>query len=154
MLRGLSDCIYKLVTYANTVLFAILILIIFAQVVLRYAFATSVIWGEELSKFIFVWLMFLGISSGIYNSKHLGIAYFAGKVSARGQLLIKYFCYGLTIMFFSILCVTGAMLSLMNMDSLSPVLNVAYGYVYVIIPLSSLFCVLYSITIVKEVAGQ
>jgi TRAP-type C4-dicarboxylate transport system, small permease component len=154
MLRSFSDWTYKFVTCASTVLFAVLILLIFAQVVLRYAFATSVIWGEELSKFVFVWLMFLGISSGIYNSKHLGIAYFAGKISPRGQLLVKYFCYGMTIVFFSILCWAGAMLSLANLDSLSPVLHVAYGLVYAIIPFSSLLCVLFSVTILTEVAGQ
>ena len=154
MLRSLSDCIYKFVTCVNTLLFAVLIVIVFAQIIFRYVFATSFIWGEELSKYIFVWLMFLGISSGIYNSKHLGISYFAGKISDRGQLMIKYFCYGLTIIFFSVLCSSGFIFSLMNMDSLSPVLQIAYGYVYGIIPLSSLFCVLYSVTIVKEIASQ
>ncbi|MHC1758774.1 MAG: TRAP transporter small permease [Negativicutes bacterium] len=154
MLRNLSDLLYKSVTVVNAILFAALIVIVFTQVIFRYVFASSFIWGEELSKYIFVWLMFLGISSGIYNSKHLGISYFAGKLSIQGQQMVKYFCYGLTILFFSILGGTGFMFSLMNMDSLSPVLHIAYGYIYGIIPITSLFCVLYSITIVKEVAGH
>ena len=33
---------------------------VFIQVVLRYVFATSFLWGEELSLFAFIWCVFLG----------------------------------------------------------------------------------------------
>lgn len=154
MFRRLSDWLNRCVTFISAFLFGILILIVFSQVIFRYVFASSFIWGEELGKYIFVWLMFLGITTGVYNSKHLGIAYFAGKVSKRGQVWIKYFCYGLSIAFFSILGITGFLFSLMNMDSSSPVLPVAYGYIYSVIPVASILCVIYSIAILLEVHKQ
>lgn len=154
MFRRLSDFLNRGVTVISTILFGLLIFLVFSQVVFRYVLASSFIWGEELGKYIFVWLMFLGITTGVYNSKHLGIAYFAGKVSKRGQIWIKYFCYGLSIAFFTILGITGFLFSLMNIDSSSPVLPIAYGYIYSVVPLASILCVIYSITILLEVHAQ
>ena len=41
-------------------LLAFITLGVFIQVVLRYVFATSFLWGEELSLFAFIWCVFLG----------------------------------------------------------------------------------------------
>jgi len=42
-----------------------LILMVFSQVVLRFLFDSSLVWVEELGRFIFMWLMFLGITVGV-----------------------------------------------------------------------------------------
>ena len=41
-------------------LLAFITLGVFIQVVLRYVFATSFLWGEELSLFAFIWCVFIG----------------------------------------------------------------------------------------------
>ena len=42
---------------------------VFIQVVLRYLFATSFLWGEELSLFAFIWCVFLG-TRGLLLAAH------------------------------------------------------------------------------------
>jgi len=41
---------------------------VFIQVVLRYVFAMSFLWGEELSLFAFIWCIFLG--TAVCSSRH------------------------------------------------------------------------------------
>ena len=50
-------------------LLAFITLGVFIQVVLRYLFATSFLWGEELSLFAFIWCVFLG-SRGLLLAAH------------------------------------------------------------------------------------
>ncbi len=55
------------------VLMSIMTLVIFAQVVFRYALNNSLSWSEELARFIFIWLIYLGVSYGCKQMKHLKI---------------------------------------------------------------------------------
>lgn len=47
--------------------------LIFVQVVLRYGFSYSLSWSEELARYLFVWLMWLGVSYAARNRTHLRV---------------------------------------------------------------------------------
>lgn len=47
--------------------------ITFANVVLRYVFNNSLIWGLEVVLILFAWLVLLGISYGFKKTSHLGV---------------------------------------------------------------------------------
>lgn len=53
-------------------LFAAMVLIIFIQVIMRKA-NNSLTWSEELGKFLFVWISWLGISIGQRKGEHIKI---------------------------------------------------------------------------------
>jgi TRAP-type C4-dicarboxylate transport system permease small subunit len=48
-------------------------LILFVQVVMRYVMQSSLSWSEELARYLFVWLVYLGISYGAKIMKHIKI---------------------------------------------------------------------------------
>jgi C4-dicarboxylate transporter DctQ subunit len=48
-------------------------LIIFSQVISRYFFEYTPIWSEELSRFLVVWSIFIGVSIGVRENKHIGV---------------------------------------------------------------------------------
>lgn len=60
-------------TYAATVCFFILTILLTLQVVSRYVFRQSFTWMEELGTIIFVWMIYLGVSGAVTNRKHLRI---------------------------------------------------------------------------------
>lgn len=45
----------------------------FVQVVLRYAFGSGLLWGLEVTGYMFGWLVLIGISYGIRVNAHIGI---------------------------------------------------------------------------------
>jgi len=55
------------------VMFMAMVGIIFFQVIMRYVFNDSLVWSEELGKFLFVWLSWLGISIGHRRREHIKI---------------------------------------------------------------------------------
>ena len=48
-------------------------LLIFAQVVSRYCFNYTPVWSEELSRFLVVWSIFIGVAIGVRNNQHIGV---------------------------------------------------------------------------------
>lgn len=47
--------------------------ILFIQVIMRYVFNNSLSWSEELARYLFIWLVFIGVSYGAKEMKHLKI---------------------------------------------------------------------------------
>ena len=47
--------------------------IIFGQVISRYFFDYTPHWSEELSRYLIVWSIFVGVSVGVRENKHIGV---------------------------------------------------------------------------------
>ncbi len=52
---------------------AVMVALTFGNVVLRYVFNTGIDWAEELSRLMFVWLIFLGAILALRQRVHLGV---------------------------------------------------------------------------------
>ncbi len=63
--------------------FALMVLVIFFQVIMRYVFNNSLYWSEELGKFIFVWISWLGISLGEREGEHIKITILTDRLSFK-----------------------------------------------------------------------
>lgn len=70
-------------------MFAIMVVAIFSQVVMRYVFNNSLYWSEELGKFMFIWISWLGISIGEKRGEHIKITMLTDKFSPKGQHIVN-----------------------------------------------------------------
>ncbi|MDR7314727.1 TRAP transporter small permease [Brevibacillus nitrificans] len=64
-------------------------ILVFGNVVLRYAFDAGIPWSEEMSRFFFVWLTFLGAIGALKDNSHLGVDMFIKKLPRQAKRL----CY-------------------------------------------------------------
>lgn len=74
------------------VMFAAMVGIIFFQVIMRYMFNNSLPWSEELGKFFFVWISWLGISIGHRRNEHIRITLIVDKLPRKFNRLAEAFC--------------------------------------------------------------
>ena len=58
---------------AIAVLLGLMVVVTFINVVLRYLFNASLIWGLEVTLILFAWLVIFGISYGVKKTIHLGV---------------------------------------------------------------------------------
>lgn len=72
----------KLEEILLVLMFIFMVLIIFVQVIMRYVFNNSLAWSEELGKFLFVWLSWVGISIGAKSGEHIKITLLIDKMPA------------------------------------------------------------------------
>ncbi|KXL52772.1 ectoine TRAP transporter small permease protein TeaB [Anaerotignum neopropionicum] len=56
-----------------SILMVIMTVLIFIQVIMRYVFGSSLVWSEEMARYVFIWLIYLGISYGARVMKHIKI---------------------------------------------------------------------------------
>ncbi|MEY2790313.1 MAG: hypothetical protein RL295_477 [Pseudomonadota bacterium] len=109
---------------------ALMVVLVFGNVVMRYAFNSGFTVSEELSRWLFVWLTFLGAVVALRDNAHLGTDMLVGKLGPNG----KRVCMGLSLiaMLYCLwLLFKGSYDQfLVNFQSTSPVLEASMGWFY------------------------
>ena len=81
--------IFKVEEYGLGFILLFISLFMCLQVILRYVFASSVFWAEELMRYLMVLMIFFGASLGIEKGTHIGMDALAKGVSERNRALIE-----------------------------------------------------------------
>ena len=75
----------RLLEWAIVLLLALMVLLVFGNVVLRYAANSGITVSEELSRWLFVWMTFLGAIVAIKEHAHLGTDMLVGRLGPKGK---------------------------------------------------------------------
>ena len=104
-----GDGMYDDSTFIDTIeetliaaILGIMTLITFANVVTRYIFNFNILWGLEVTVFLFAWLVILGASYAMKKGAHLGVDVIINMVSARTRRVLGLMA-GASVLLFSIL---------------------------------------------------
>jgi TRAP-type C4-dicarboxylate transport system permease small subunit len=62
-----------------------MVVLVFGNVVLRYAFNSGIAVSEEVSRWLFVWLTFLGAVVALHEHAHLGTDVLVGRLGPAGK---------------------------------------------------------------------
>ncbi|MAM63589.1 TRAP transporter small permease [Maritimibacter sp. UBA3975] len=73
---------------AIAVILGLMTIVTFVNVVLRYGFNESLIWGLEVTLILFAWLVLLGVSYGVRVTMHLGVDAITGLLSTRPRRVL------------------------------------------------------------------
>src|SRR5437870_8607822 len=64
---------------------AVMVVMVFGNVVLRYAFNSGIIVSEEVSRWLFLWVTFLGAIVALQEHAHLGSDFLIARLPLRGK---------------------------------------------------------------------
>ncbi len=70
----------------TSILLAAIVLLIFGNVFMRYIMNASLSWGEELTLWLFVWFVWLGVSYAFHTGDHVRITVLRDVLSERARL--------------------------------------------------------------------
>jgi TRAP-type C4-dicarboxylate transport system permease small subunit len=85
MLDRLIDGYCRVLTLAVVALLAGMVVLVFGNVVLRYVANSGITVSEELSRWFFVWMTFLGAVIGLRERAHLGTDLLIGRLGRSGK---------------------------------------------------------------------
>lgn len=145
VLQKVARGIYKVFFVFATVAFAVLLTLLLYNVISRNYLGGAVAWIEEGTKFLFCWMMFLGISIGVYSKKHLGVDFLVSKYPKRVKRIFEIISDILSIVLYVALVIYGFKYSAKTMGMMSPIMEIPYGLVYLCVPLCGVFCTFYTI---------
>lgn len=59
------------------------------QVFMRYVMQNSLSWSEELSRYMYIYMLYLGISYGVRTNRHLRISVIQNLLKEKGQKVLS-----------------------------------------------------------------
>ena len=79
------DGYFRLLRLFIALCLAIMVVLVFGNVVLRYAFNSGITVSEELSRWLFVWVTFVGAAVALRDHAHLGMDSVVARLPAWGK---------------------------------------------------------------------
>lgn len=135
----------KIVNIIVTILFIIITIITFVQVITRYFMGISYFWAEELSRFSMVWITFLGATIAVSSSAHTRIDFFINLLPEKLKKFINIFDEFICMFFSIVISIYSIDTVKIAMKNVSTGLKLPMGFVYGALPFAGLFMALYFI---------
>ena len=129
-------------SYSIILISVVMVLVTLAQVFFRYVIAAPLPWSEELARYCFVWIVFLGGAIGLYRGIHLGVDLFVNFLPERLRPGLEALSNALIACFAAAVIYASYPVINMNMLQRSPALGVQMSWIYIAIPISMCLIVL------------
>ncbi len=115
-----------------------LLFLTFANVVGRYVFSRSIFFADEMARFIFVWIVFLGIAKIVKDKRQVAVTLLSDRLSdKKSGFVLESFIALCGLVFLIIVFLGGIKLSRTMMFYSSAALTIPMGIVYLAIPIGS-----------------
>jgi TRAP-type C4-dicarboxylate transport system permease small subunit len=124
------DLYCTLLKFVIALCLAIMVVLVFGNVVLRYGFNSGITISEELSRWLLVWLTFLGAIVAVREHSHLGVDTLVRMLGPAGKRICFVINYGL-MLFADWLLLSGSWRqTLINIDDRAPATGLSIGVFY------------------------
>ena len=143
MLNRLVDSFFKLLEFLVVVCLVAMVIMVFGNVVLRWGFNSGITVSEEMSRYCFIWLTYIGAMVAMREGGHLGVDTLVKHLPVMGKKaclftseMLMLWCNGLFLLG------TWKMHDL-QVTNVSPVVGISmiwiYGIGYVVAVVMGLF---------------
>jgi TRAP-type transport system small permease protein len=122
--------LFKAVEAVLAALLLGMVLMVFGNVVLRYAFNSGLDVSEELSRYFFVWLTFIGAIVAMHEGTHLGMGGFVARLPRKGKLACLAVCQVLILLCCTMLVVGTWRQHEVNATTMAPVTGMSMIWVF------------------------
>ena len=143
----------KALEFLVVLILATMACLVFLNVVLRYGFNSSINVTEEVSRYLFVWLTFLGAILAFSDNQHVSVTMLTDKLSPLKRHILRLLTDGI-MLFCCYLIVQGGWIQFqLNINNLSPISEIPTGITYLASVVSGvLIAILIAARLVSTVA--
>lgn len=133
-------------------LLSVLSIVIIAQVLSRTFLGFSIVWSEELSRYLLVWLTFIGASIALRNKELVGLDLLETKLSVRLNEVLKLVVHVLVLVFLAYTTYYGIEMATSSgvAGQQSPTMKFSMTYVYLAIPTGTFLMLIHTVAAILE----
>lgn len=135
--------------WAVIVLLAVMAVLVFANVVSRYVFNHSFIWVEEVTRYMMIWVGFLGSGLVLRYGAHIAVEALQDVLPTRAAQAMRVLVVVILAATFIALTWLGIQYVRFAWDQETPVFNWNFGVVYLAVPVGSLLMLVHLLCIAK-----
>jgi TRAP-type C4-dicarboxylate transport system permease small subunit len=119
-----------------TVVFSVMVSVIFVQVIMRML-DNSLSWSEELGRYCFIWLVYLGISYGVKKQRHISVDVLLVILKGKARIILSLISNLIFLAFCIVVVRYGSDIAfkLLSFGQKSPALHIPMGLVYMASPI-------------------
>ena len=129
-MNRLIDGYCRLLNFLCVLALAVMVVLVFGNVVLRYAFNSNIAVSDELSRWLFVWLTFLGAIVALKENGHLGTDVLISRLPRTARRVCLFVAQAL-MLWTSWLLLSGSLTQArINWDSAAPVTGFSMAVFY------------------------
>ena len=92
ILNGIIRVFHRLLESIMVICLAIMFFLVLANVLLRFIFNSGIEISEELPRFLFVWIIFIGATVAIKDKSHISVDMFIAKMPRLGKSICYFLC--------------------------------------------------------------
>ena len=119
--------------------------VVFLQVLFRYVLNLPLSWSEEVARFGFVWLVFLGAGLIVRTGEHIKVSSFVDPLTDRlkkiAEIVVQVVIFVCTL----IILLGGIRIARNEWSQLSPAIEAQMGVIYLVIPISAFMMVCWTV---------
>ena len=131
----------------------LIVVIVTAEVTLRYLFSHSMIFTEELSRYLMVWIVFLGSALAIRDGSHIRIQILVNRLGPRMQQTVKLAAQALMIAFLIFITVEGLKILPRQLQQACITIDISLFYFYLAIPVGSVLMIIFILPVIRQTLG-
>jgi len=121
---------YKLLELLVVVCMVAMVVMVFGNVVLRYAFNSGISVSDEMSRYCFIWLTYIGAMLAMHEGGHLGVDTLIKHLPILGKKLCLFLSEAL-MLFCNVLFFMGTFeMHELQVSNVSPVVGISMIWVY------------------------
>lgn len=121
----------RVLEFAIALLLAAMVVLVFGNVVARYGFNSGITLSEELSRWMFIWLTFLGAVIALKERGHLGMDMVVARLPKAGKKICLVLGQVLMLYIVSLMFKGSWEQAVINADVSAPVSGLPMAIVYV-----------------------
>ena len=134
---------------------AVMTLVLFAQVAARYLFDSGLSWSEELSRYIMIWVVYLGAAVVYKDNSHISVTALEEAIGPKARLWLNLFQKLVSMGFIGLVGVYSYRTLEFAALQTSPNMLIPMNYIYLVFPLSSALIILHLIiSIIDDLSGR
>jgi TRAP-type C4-dicarboxylate transport system permease small subunit len=130
--KSKTSWLYQLLNVIMAAALFFMAILVFGNVVLRYVFNSGIYWSEEIARFLFIWMIFLGAIGALKNNQHLGVDTLL-KIVPRFMKKIMYVTSNVLVLYILWLVLDGSWnMVQINKENPAPATGLPMSYVYAV----------------------
>ena len=143
-----KKCLISVLNMVLILAVTLLLVDVVLGVFTRYVMGEQAKWTEELARFLLIWVSLLGGAVAFGEKAHLGVDFFVSKFHVEGRKITAVFVHLVVLFFAMTIFLYGGGRMVMDalvMEQTTPALGWKMGYIYLALPISGFFIVLFTI---------
>lgn len=130
-MKNLMEYLKKVISYLAATAMAGIVILVFANVVMRYTMNSGLTWSDEVAVNLFVWFIFLGAILAAMEGMHLKVDVLTSKLPPGLQKVFSFVANLFVLAAMGILIIGGYKLVLVTNNNMSSATGLPYSCITV-----------------------